>query len=110
MRNKNKYKTYKQRNEAFEAFCRSHNCSECPLGDMNHCTFAWLELEAEPLKTSEKLISDLIEETSGVIIGDENANRVRNVMMTKLLSHREEIQEIWQAQDKETTDKKQREV
>lgn len=110
MRNKNKFKTLKQRNEAFDAFCRMRNCLDCPLVEEPHCTFSWLELEAETLKTSEKMISDLIEETSGVIIGDEEANRLRKVMMTKLLSHREEIQEIWQAQDKETTDKKQREV
>ena len=106
MRNKNKYKTYKQRNEAFEAFCERHKCSNCPLGDMNHCTFAWLELDAEIPKTSKDMISELIEEVSCIEIGNEKANRIRIEMATKLLSHREKIHQIWQTQDNEATDEK----
>lgn len=104
MKNKEKFQTLEEMEEAFSSFCRRKDgCHTCPLVETNHCSFAWLELEAE---TSKDMISDLIEKVPGLIIGEEEANRLRIEMLTKLLSHREVILEIWKAQDKETTDEK----
>lgn len=55
MTNKEKYKTPKERIEAFHRFCKGINCcSACPIGKvpidkmpMLRCPFAWLALEAE---------------------------------------------------------------
>ena len=107
MKNGEKFKSYDERERAFSKFCT--NCEKCKLnkirwkkfGAIRACAFAWLDLEAEKPKSSKDMISDLIEEVSNVIIGNEKANRLRIEMMTKLLSHRDKIQQIWQAQDKE---------
>lgn len=107
MKNGDKYKTEGKRCFEFKKFCDRHNCLSCPLGDKTLCSFAWLELEAE---TSKDMISDLIEKASNVTIQNKKANEVRIEMMTNILSNRDEIQKIWQAQDLETADKKQREV
>lgn len=101
MKNKEKYQTLDELNEAFDAFCRRHIvCQRCPLGGKSHCTFAWLELEAKT-SISEDMISDLIIEVSNIKIRNKDADRLRIEMCTKLLSRRDKIQEIWQAQDKE---------
>jgi len=55
MTNGEKYKTVKERTEAFDAFCDSHSskCEGCPLEkacDDDSYAFAWLELEAEDEK------------------------------------------------------------
>ena len=93
MKNKYKLKTQEERNEAFNTFCRSHeSCESCSLNYLSHCTFAWLELE---VKTIKDMISDLIKKVNseGIL--------TRTEMVKKLLSHRDKIQQIWQAQDKE---------
>lgn len=99
--------TPKERDDAFNAMCSIHNCVTCPLsgtkdkqGGLLSCYFAWLDME---YKTSKEMISDLIEEVSGIEIGNKDAKRARIEMLTKLLSHRDRIQQIWQAQDKEAT-------
>jgi Lar family restriction alleviation protein len=46
--NGEKYKTAKERGEAFIKFCNSHNCSNCPLPGwdaLSRCSFHWLDLE-----------------------------------------------------------------
>lgn len=104
MKNKDKYQTLKERNIAFDSFCKNHkNCGCCPLIDIAHCTFAWLEMET---KTSKDMISDLITEVTGIEIMNRAADMVRIEMCTKLLSHREEIQQIWQTQDMEKQNEK----
>lgn len=105
MKNKDKYKTKEEINEAFDFFCRNHKCSRCPLGDEAHCTFAWLELEAKT-NTSKDMISALITEVTGIEIGDKAADMVRIEMCTKLLSNRGKIYQIWQEQDREKKDDK----
>lgn len=103
MLNKDKYKTLKEKSEAFSTFCRNYKfCSSCPISDKTgSCPFIWLESEESIPKTSKDMISDLIENVSGIEIMDEESNEARIEMLTKLLSHRNEIQQIWQKQDKE---------
>lgn len=96
MKNKYKFKTPKERGDAFSSFCKSNNyCSSCPIqtqGKGTYCFFQWLELD---VKTSENMISDLIEKVCGEDILS------RKELVKKLLPHRDEIQKIWQAQDNE---------
>lgn len=50
MTNGKKYKTTKERVEAFRAFCDKHNCHDCPLGKTNgleECCFNWFDLKFE---------------------------------------------------------------
>lgn len=61
MTNAEKYKTAKERENAFSGFCIGHGrCSRCPLGQpivtFDSCPFRWLELEAdkEEKKDNEK--------------------------------------------------------
>ena len=48
MKNEEKYKTDKKRDNAFQGFCRAHKkCLGCPLKlTPNNCRYDWLELEA----------------------------------------------------------------
>lgn len=101
MLNKDKYEIGRELECAFQKFCDAHTCYRCPveyvkeIHGISRCIVAWLELEEERCKTSKEIISDLIEEVNkGVILS-------RQEMVAKLLSHRDEIQKIWQAQDKE---------
>ena len=52
MKNQEKYKTAKEREQAFVRFCGQHICHRCPLNERRKisacgCTFGWLEMEAE---------------------------------------------------------------
>ena len=49
MKNEEKYKTPKERAEAFDAFCNRQKdwCVECTLGESPYCKYEWLELEAD---------------------------------------------------------------
>lgn len=51
MTNEEKYKTAKERGDAFLKFCNSHSCGDCAIHKMNEpkdpCAFIWLALEAE---------------------------------------------------------------
>lgn len=64
MTNARKFKTAKERIDAFHKYCDRRKCDNCPLdgcplgGDAD-CKFEWLELEAE-LTTSE--VADILEE------------------------------------------------
>lgn len=52
MTNGEKFKTAKEREEAFKKFCNERNCGTCPLYEEEGCKFAWLDLEA-PLTADE---------------------------------------------------------
>ena len=48
MTNQEKYKTAKEREQAFLQFCRPSDCNECPLGESNVvCVLNWLEMEVK---------------------------------------------------------------
>lgn len=52
MTNQEKYKTAREREQAFVRFCGQHTCNSCPLDERRKvyacgCTFGWLEMEAE---------------------------------------------------------------
>lgn len=60
MKNSEKYKTYKERGEAFQDFCRGKVvCERCPLYTQARkqgstwCSYVWLELEAEEEKEDD---------------------------------------------------------
>lgn len=51
MTNQEKYKTAREREQAFVRFCEPRICKECPVhaghGAGNGCVLIWLEMEAE---------------------------------------------------------------
>lgn len=64
MTNAEKYKTAKEREEAFVIFCdaKKWECVTCPLGGGKDCKFAWLDLEAEEEQMTTSEVADILEE------------------------------------------------
>lgn len=59
MTNAKKFKTAKERIDAFHKFCDRRGCDTCPLSGDADCKFEWLELEAK-LTASE--VADILAE------------------------------------------------
>lgn len=55
MTNEEKYKTLKERELAYDEYCKNHRCLSCVCSKQTRikCTFVWLSLEAEE-ETGEK--------------------------------------------------------
>lgn len=64
MTNTEKYKTAKEREEAFRKFCGASGCNTCPVrqSEMISCRFAWLDLEADEEKMTASKVADILEE------------------------------------------------
>lgn len=62
MTNAEKFKTTKEREEAFSKFCEAHECSTCPLKEDGNYRFSWLELEAEEEKMTASEVADILAE------------------------------------------------
>lgn len=64
MTNAEKYKTAKERCEAFSKFCGINSCTKCPLNNRKEdgCCFLWLELEAEEEQMTAQEVADILEE------------------------------------------------
>lgn len=66
MTNAERFKTANERWAAFDAFCRRFSrCCECPAcksSNVTHCTFDWLELEAEEEQMTATEVADILTE------------------------------------------------
>lgn len=50
MKNSEKFQTAEERGQAFDEYCNSRICNDCPAWDRDdsgNCRFAWLDLDAE---------------------------------------------------------------
>lgn len=54
MRNEEKFRTPKDRQSAFKAFCANHECESCPCKkegcDLEECRFSWLAIDVASTK------------------------------------------------------------
>ena len=57
MKNEEKFKSRKERADAFAKFCDSHDCTDCPIfisSNYEPCIKAWLKMEEEEEEEAEE--------------------------------------------------------
>ena len=108
MKNKDKYTTIKERDEAFANFCNVRSiCDDCPVRTLSikqcgrvSCGFAWLELEAE--KSSKEMIEKLADIINTELYGSNIDRHLFDEEVQAIIKRRAEIKAIWAKQDEET--------
>jgi hypothetical protein len=107
MKNKDKYTTIKERDEAFNSFCKVRPvCDDCPVRTLSiqqcgrvSCGFAWLELEAE--KSSKEMIEELTDTVNTELYGSNIDRHLFDEEVQAIIKMRDKIKAVWAKQDVE---------